>query len=139
MSTEEPLSTPAARPAPGGAPAAAPAPAELLTALKRYRIMAFTVGVWLIILVFVGIPLQIAGHSQLVAIVGPIHGFLYILYLLAALDLSRRARFTFPQMMAMVGGGLLPFLAFVIERKITRRVRTEVLPTWNLRWRRDRS
>jgi hypothetical protein len=35
-------------------------------------------------------------------------------------------------MLLMVGAGLLPILAFVIERRITRRVRTEVLPRWSL-------
>ena len=90
-------------------------------ALLRYRVMAYTVGVGLIILVFVGMPLQFgAGHPSVVQIVGPLHGFLYIVYLLAALDLARRARFSLLQMAAMVGAGLLPFLAFIIERYITR-------------------
>ncbi len=89
-------------------------------ALLRYRIMAYVVGTGLIILVFVGMPLQFGfSHPSVVQIVGPIHGFLYIVYLLAALDLARRARFTLGQMAAMVAAGLLPFLAFIIERYIT--------------------
>jgi integral membrane protein len=106
-------------------------------ALLRYRVLAWTVGVGLATLVFVGIPLQIAGHAGLVAVAGPIHGFFYIVYLVAALDLARRARFGFLEMIAMVGAGFLPLLAFVIERRITRRVRTEVLPTWTLPRRRQ--
>jgi integral membrane protein len=105
-------------------------------ALLRYRVLAWTVGVGLATLVFVGIPLQIAGHVGLVTVAGPIHGFFYIVYLIAALDLARRARFGFLEMVAMVGAGFLPILAFVIERRITRRVRTEVLPTWTLPHRR---
>ena len=55
-------------------------------ALERYKVMAYIVGVGLIILVFVGIPLQYtAGLPQVAHIVGPIHGFLYIAYLVAAL------------------------------------------------------
>jgi integral membrane protein len=95
----------------------------LAAALLRYRIMAYIVGVGLLILVFVGVPLQYAGTiPQVAQIVGPIHGFLYIVYLLAAVDLARRARFTLLQMAAMVGAGFLPFLAFVIERRVGRRV-----------------
>jgi integral membrane protein len=102
-------------------------------ALLRYRILAYTVGVGLATLVFVGVPLQYAaGLPQLDAIVGPIHGLFYIVYLIFALDLARRARFTLLEMLLMVGAGLLPILAFVIERRITRRVRTEVLPRWSL-------
>ena len=88
-------------------------------ALLRYRVMAYIVGTGLVILVFVGIPLQVAGHKGVVSIVGPIHGFLYIVYLLAALDLVRRARLSFWYMLAMVAAGLVPFVAFIVERRIT--------------------
>jgi integral membrane protein len=109
-------------------------------ALLRYRILAYTIGVGLALLVFVGIPLQYAaGLNQVDAIVGPIHGFFYIAYLVFALDLARRARFSPLEMLAMVGAGLLPVLAFVIEHRITRRVRTEVLPTWTVPRRHRRS
>lgn len=88
-------------------------------ALKRYRIMAYCVGTGLIILVFVGVPLQIWGHSKtVVAIVGPIHGYLYLVYLVTALDLARRARFTFLRLLVMIAAGLVPFLAFIIEHRI---------------------
>ncbi len=100
-------------------------------ALLRYRVLAYTVGVGLVVLVFVGIPIQIAGDKTVVAVIGPIHGFLYILYLVAALDLARRARFSFLQMLAMVGAGLVPFVAFVIERQITSKVQAGVEP-WKL-------
>lgn len=95
----------------------------LAPALVRYRVMANVVGVGLATLVFVGVPLQYgAGIPQVDQIVGPIHGFLYIVYLLAAVDLARRARFTLLQMAAMVGAGFVPLLAFVIERRVTRRL-----------------
>jgi integral membrane protein len=95
----------------------------LAAALQRYRIMAYIVGAGLLILVFVGVPLQYAATvPQVAQIVGPIHGFLYIVYLLTAVDLARRARFTLLQMAAMIGAGFLPFLAFVIERRVAGRV-----------------
>jgi integral membrane protein len=104
-----------------------PRPASLGAALLRYRIMAYTVGVWLMVLVFVGMPLQFAGgFDGVVAVVGPLHGFLYIIYLLAALDLARRARFTILEMLAMLGAGLLPLLAFIIERRVTRKVQARI-------------
>ncbi|MGH9082701.1 MAG: DUF3817 domain-containing protein [Acidimicrobiales bacterium] len=97
-------------------------------AVLRYRVMAYVVGVGLLVLVLVGIPLQFgATLPQVAAIVGPIHGFLYIVYLLTAVDLARRARFTLLQMAAMIGAGFLPFLAFVIERRVVRRLAAEPL------------
>ncbi len=92
-------------------------------ALERYKVMAYIVGAGLIILVFVGVPLQYAaGLPQVAHIVGPVHGFLYIVYLVAALDLALRARFTLLQMAAMIGAGFVPFLAFVVERSVAKRV-----------------
>jgi hypothetical protein len=43
-------------------------------------------------------------------------------YLLAAADLARRARFGLWQLVALVTAGFLPFLAFVVERRVTRRL-----------------
>jgi integral membrane protein len=95
-------------------------------AILRYRVMAYTVGVGLMILVFVGVPLQYAAHSPgVVKVVGPIHGALYIVYLLAALDLARRARFGLLQLVAMVAAGFVPFVAFIVERQVVRRLAAE--------------
>lgn len=93
-------------------------------ALTRYRVMAYVVGAGLATLCFVGVPLQYAaGIPEVDSIVGPIHGILYMVYLLASVDLARRARFTLLQMAAMVGAGFVPLLAFVIEHRVTRRIR----------------
>jgi hypothetical protein len=43
-------------------------------AVLRYRVMAYVTGVVLIILCFVGIPLQIAGHPVVANYVGDLHG-----------------------------------------------------------------
>ncbi len=96
-------------------------------AQRRYRIMAYVVGTFLLILVCVGIPLQYgAGKPEVVQVVGPIHGFLYIVYLLAAVDLARRARLTLVQLALMVGAGFIPLLAFFIEHWVTKQVRAEL-------------
>ncbi len=92
-------------------------------ALTRYRVMAYVVGTGLLVLVLVGVPLQYgAGRPGVVSVVGPIHGFLYIIYLITAFDLARRARFTLWQMAGMIGAGLVPFLAFFVERRVTRKL-----------------
>jgi integral membrane protein len=96
--------------------------------------MAYVVGVGLATLVFVGLPLQYGfGHPGLDKYVGAIHGIFYIVYLVAALDLARRARFSIADMLMMIGAGLLPILAFVIERRVTKAVRAGVRP-----WRRPK-
>ena len=65
-------------------------------ALLRYRVMSFVVGVMLLVLCVVALPLQYVWNRPALASAGfPLHGFLYIIYLLTVADLdealSRRA------------------------------------------------
>ncbi len=100
--------------------------AALSGAILRYRVMAYVIGVGLMILVFVGVPLQYAANRPAVVhIVGPIHGALYIVYLLAAADLARRARFGLLQLAAMVAAGFVPLVAFLVERQVVHRLAKE--------------
>jgi integral membrane protein len=89
-------------------------------ALIRYRVMAYITGVLLIFLVFVGVPLQAAGITPLVAkIVGTCHGFLFIVYLIAATDLTIRLRVPVGRMILVLLAGTIPFAAFYAERRLT--------------------
>ncbi|MDQ6783947.1 MAG: DUF3817 domain-containing protein [Actinomycetota bacterium] len=89
-------------------------------ALMRYRVMAYVVGFGLILLVLVGMPLKYgAGVDVVVTVVGPLHGALYIAYLLVAVDLVRRTRLSLWVLAAMVAAGLVPFVAFIVERRVT--------------------
>jgi integral membrane protein len=95
-------------------------------ALTRYRVMAFVVGTALVILVFVAIPLQYWGNDKLVAeIVAPIHGYLYIVYLIAAADLARRAHWRLGRILMVVAAGFVPFLAFIVEHHVNRQMQAE--------------
>jgi integral membrane protein len=83
--------------------------------------MAYTTAVLLIVLVFVGIPLQVAASSpQVVNVVGTIHGFCYIVYLFTAFDLTRRLRLKLWKMVLVLLAGTVPFCAIVAERLLTR-------------------
>jgi len=89
-------------------------------ALTRYRIIAWIVGVVLIVLVLVGMPLKYLGDNDtVVAIVGPLHGFLFMVYLVLTFDLSRRAGWPFLRMILVMAAGTIPFLSFWAERKVT--------------------
>ncbi len=89
--------------------------------LLRYRVMANIVGVGLVILVFVGVPLQFAANNLVVVdVVGPLHGFLYIVYLVVAFDLAVRRRWVWWKALLVLGAGTVPLLSFVVERWVTR-------------------
>jgi integral membrane protein len=89
--------------------------------LIRYRLLAWIVGVGLVVLVFVGVPLQIWGDNlAVVDVVGPLHGFLYIVYLMVAFDLALRRRWPIWKALLVLGAGTVPLLSFIVERWVTR-------------------
>jgi integral membrane protein len=101
-------------------------------ALTAYRVMAYVTGVMLLVLVFVAVPLQIWGHNDKpVAIVGQVHGFLYMVYLVTAFYLAIRARWKFLRTILVLLAGTVPILTFVAERKVTHWLRpaTPARPT----------
>ena len=99
----------------------APQERKLRGALTRYRVMAYVVGVWLIVLVLVAVPLKyLADQPRLVEIVGPVHGFLYMAYLVTVLDLAFRARWPAVRTVLVMLAGTVPFVSFVAERKVRR-------------------
>jgi integral membrane protein len=108
----------------GSAPAADTAVREIDPALLRYRVMAYIVGVMLLVLVLVAMPLRyLADTPGPVAVVGPAHGFLFIVYLLAAFDLALRAKWTAKGTVLVLLAGTIPFASFFAERSVTRKTR----------------
>jgi integral membrane protein len=89
-------------------------------ARTRYRIIAWVVGVVLLVLVLVGMPLKYIGdQDSVVAIVGPIHGFLFMVYVVLTFDLARRVKWSFGRMLLVMLAGTIPFLSFWAERKVS--------------------
>ncbi|ONI67813.1 hypothetical protein BWI15_32555 [Kribbella sp. ALI-6-A] len=94
-------------------------PASTRGALVRYRIIAYIVGVMLLLLVFVAMPLKyFADNPAVMNVVGPLHGFLYVVYLLFSFDLARRVRWPLTRLVLVALAGTIPFLSFYAERKV---------------------
>jgi len=93
-------------------------------AVRGYRVMAYTTGAVLIVLCFVGIPLQVLAHNLVVVrYVGTAHGFLYIVYVIVAFVMTRLVgmKVASPATVIVLLAGTIPVLTFVVERWITRR------------------
>ena len=90
-------------------------------AVLRYRVMAYVTGVVLVVLCFVGIPLQVAGHPSVANNVGVVHGILYIIYLVFAWILSRKLELATKPTVIMLLAGTIPIMTFIVERWVTRR------------------
>lgn len=97
--------------------------------LLQYRVMAFTTATLLIVLVFLGVPLQLAaGRPGVVNVVGTMHGFLYIVYLVVAFRLTHKLQIPKWQMVLVLLAGTVPFCAFIAERKMSRRFEAMFVP-----------
>ncbi len=96
-------------------------------ALLRYRIMAYLVGCLLIVLVLVGLPLKYAGgNPDVVTWTAIPHGWLYMILLITAVDLGRRAKWGWTRLLLIALAGTVPFLSFVAERSATKDVRAKL-------------
>jgi integral membrane protein len=85
-------------------------------ALFRYQLMANIVGVLIIpLFLFTALHYAIGGFKVELAIFGVGHGYLYIVYLIAAGFLALKARLHIPWIILMFAAGLIPGLTFVVE------------------------
>ena len=122
-------------------------------ALRRYQVMATVVGVLLVVLVLVGVPLanfdgtsmwhvfsstpeiwpEGSGAHQLgesiTTYLGVAHGWLYMIFLVTAFLLSRRAGWSLPFTLVTLVSGTIPLLSFWAERRATRRVKAQLSVT----------
>ncbi|AOS64354.1 DUF3817 domain-containing protein [Actinoalloteichus hymeniacidonis] len=104
-----------------------PAPVVPSGTLLRYRVISYVVGVMLVALVLVAMPVRwLTGDPFLVALIGPLHGFLYMVYLLFCFDLSLKAKWSIKATILTLLAGTVPFLSFVAEHIVTRKVRDRV-------------
>ena len=96
-------------------------------ALQRYRVIANVVGVVLVVFLLVAVPLRyLGGEPRLSETISPVHGFLYVVYLGATVDLARRAGWSVVRTLLVALAGTVPFLSFVVERRMTRAVQAHL-------------
>lgn len=103
----------------------APTASSVHGALLRYRVMAFVVGVTLLVFcgAMIGKYVFNVGSDTAVAIA---HGWLFMVYALLGLDLGFRMRWSLGRMFFMVVSGMIPFASFVAEHKVVQWVHTEL-------------
>jgi integral membrane protein len=97
---------------------------SIATALRNYRVAAWVTGIGLLVLVFIAMPLKyFFGEPRPVALVGMMHGFLYMAYIVCTLILAERCRWRPLDAVVILLAGTIPIASFVAERQVLRRVR----------------
>ncbi len=111
----------------------------MTSALTRYRVLAYATGVFLLLLTLHVIVQYAQSQSDNIAFSDakglgewlpggqtwiPItHGYLYMIYVVVAIDLWFRTRLSVFKTALVVLAGTVPFMSFVAERWVTGRVR----------------
>jgi integral membrane protein len=91
-------------------------------ALTRYRVMAYVTGVFLLLLCLNMILKYALGQKGIGNWVPITHGWLYMVYVVVAVDLWFRTRLDVTRTVFVVLAGTIPFASFFAERWVTHQV-----------------
>lgn len=108
-----------------GAPPATPRPAKspkVMAAFRRYKIAAFIVGWGLLLLCAAMVLKYLFDLPQFVVIWGPIHGALFVGYVILAFDLAYKDRWSPLGTLWVLVAGTIPFVSFVAEKQVQRKI-----------------
>lgn len=94
------------------------------TNIGRLRIIGFLEGVSLLILVFIAVPMKYYFQNpSLTKTLGPIHGALFILFIINTLSVSIEQNWKFKTTTwKVILACLIPFGTFFIDKKILRKL-----------------
>jgi integral membrane protein len=89
-------------------------------ALARFKFIAYLAGVILIlftieIIIKYTLGPEIPWFAQL-------HGIVYMIYVVIAFDISRRAKLSLSQTLLVLLAGTVPIMSFIAEKRIRRRI-----------------
>jgi len=93
-------------------------------AIKRYRVMALVAGVMSLLLWFVDLPVAYLFNNEdwkaAVAWIPFVHGWVYLVYVLVAIQFSVKARWPMKKMIWLILAGTLPIASIAAERRVVR-------------------
>jgi integral membrane protein len=94
------------------------------TSIGRLRLYAFLEGISLLVLVFIAVPFKYAAHDPaLVKLMGPVHGALFLLFVLNALREGVEQKWKFRETTwKIIVACFIPFGTFYIDYSILRRL-----------------
>jgi integral membrane protein len=91
----------------------------LTTAIGRLRLIGTLEGTSFLVLLLIAMPLKYWADMPLaVTIVGALHGLLFVLYLLAVLNVWITERWSFLKVLLAGIASVLPFGPFIVDKKL---------------------
>ncbi|HEY9560272.1 MAG TPA: DUF3817 domain-containing protein [Anseongella sp.] len=99
----------------------------LKTSLGRFRLIAFTEGLSYLFLLFVAMPLKyLADMPLVVKYAGWVHGLLFVLFMLALLEVTIKRKWTFFKCLRGFIASLIPFGTFIFDRELKKETGSEL-------------
>lgn len=90
--------------------------------IKRFRIMAILAGIMSLLLWFVDLPIVYLfdneSWKEKVAWIPFVHGWIYAIYVLTALQFASKAKWSVKKMLGLIVAGTLPIASLIMERKV---------------------
>ena len=114
MTSDAPQTTP---------PPAAADPGKIRTALIGYRVLAWATGIWLIALCYEMVLKYIVAVEDPPSWIAVVHGWVYFVYLLFALNLAVKVRWPLGKTVGVLLAGTIPLLGIVVEHFRTKEIR----------------
>jgi integral membrane protein len=120
---------------------------RIRSALRLYRVTSIVTGAFLLLLVLMmvfrygfGVDIELNGPEGFLAltpkdliiginlstIILIVHGWFYVVYLYSDFRLWSLMRWTFPRFILIALGGVIPFLSFIVERRVHRQTVAEL-------------
>ncbi|MEZ0542054.1 DUF3817 domain-containing protein [Fibrella arboris] len=91
----------------------------------RLRLIGLAEGLSLLLLVFIAVPLKrIGGHPEAVQLIGPIHGLLFLLYVLTIIQAKTEYNWPLGKTMLALLASFIPGGTFYADHKVFRHLRT---------------
>lgn len=96
----------------------------LKTKIGRLRLVAFLEGISLLVLIGIAVPLKyVMNDPSLVKAIGPVHGLLFLLFIINTLSVGIEYRWKFREITwKVILACFIPFGTFYIDYKILSRI-----------------
>ncbi len=98
---------------------------KVASALLRYRVLAYTTGIWLLVLIGDMIAKYIFDIQNIPSWIPAVHGWVYLIYLILTIDLAIKVRWPVARTIGTLLAGTVPLLSFFVEHWRTTQVKRD--------------
>ncbi len=89
----------------------------------RLRVIGLLEGISYLVLLFIGVPLKrFGGNPDVVEVVGPIHGLLFVLYVLTVIQAKTEFRWPIGRTLLALAASVIPGGTFWADQAIFRKL-----------------